>query len=70
VPTNTLLFSKGILDIAKTPFEAYIEKVPNIENLKAFGYIAYLKIKGAKPRKLFPRHRPRFIFVRIKGLLI
>jgi hypothetical protein len=70
VPTNILLFGKGTLSIIKTPFEAYIEKVLNIENLKAFGYIAYLKIKGAKPRKSFSRHRPGFIFVRIKGLLI
>jgi hypothetical protein len=52
------------------PFKIYIEKILNIENLKAFGYIIYLKIKGAKPRKLFPRYRPRFIFVGIKGLLI
>jgi hypothetical protein len=70
VPTNTLLFGEGILGTAKTPFEAYTEKVPNIENLKAFGYIVYPKIKGAKPRKSFPRHRPGFIFVGIKGLLI
>jgi hypothetical protein len=70
VPTNALLFSEGILGTIKTPFEVYIEKVPNIENLKAFGYIVYLKIKGAKPRKLFPRYRPGFIFVGIKGLLI
>jgi hypothetical protein len=70
VPTNILPFSEGILSTAKTPFKAYTEKVPNIENLKAFGYIIYPKIKGAKPRKSFPRHRPRFIFVGIKGLSI
>jgi hypothetical protein len=70
VPTNVLLFGKGILGTAKTPFKAYIEKVLNIENLKAFSYTIYLKIKGAKPGKLFPWHRPRFIFIRIKGLLI
>jgi hypothetical protein len=67
---SALLFSKGTLSTVKTPFEAYIEKVLNIENLKAFGYIVYLKIKGTKPGKSFPWHRPRFIFVRIKGLLI
>jgi hypothetical protein len=70
VPINILLFSKGILSTIKTLFKIYIKKIPNIENLKAFGYIIYLKIKGAKPGKSFPRHRPRFIFVGIKGLLI
>jgi hypothetical protein len=54
VPINALLFSKGILNTVKTPFKAYIEKVLNIENLKAFSYIVYLKIKGAKPGKSFP----------------
>jgi hypothetical protein len=67
VPTSALLFGEGILGTIKTPFKAYIEKVPNIENLKAFGYIIYPKIKGAKPGKSFPRYRPRFIFVGIKG---
>jgi hypothetical protein len=70
VPIGILLFGKGILGTVKTPFEAYTEKVPNMENLKAFGYVVYLKIKGAKPGKLFPWHRPGFIFVGIKGLLI
>jgi hypothetical protein len=70
VPISILLFSKGTLGTAKTPFEAYTEKVPNIENLKAFGYAAYPKIKGAKPGKSFPWHRPGFIFIRIKGSLI
>jgi len=67
---NILLFSKDILSIIKTLFKVYIKKILNIEKLKAFGYIIYLKIKGAKPRKSFPRYRPRFIFVEIKGLLI
>jgi hypothetical protein len=53
VPINILLFNKGILSIIKTPFKIYTEKIPNIENLKAFGYIIYLKIKGAKPGKSF-----------------
>jgi hypothetical protein len=70
VPTSALLFSKGTLGTAKTLFEVYIEKIPNIENLKAFGYAAYPKIKGAKPGKSFPWHRPGFIFVGIKGSLI
>jgi hypothetical protein len=70
VPTSILLFGEGILGTAKTPFEVYTEKVPNMENLKAFGYAAYLKIKGAKPGKLFLWHRPGFIFVGIKGLSI
>jgi hypothetical protein len=70
VPISALLFGEGILGTAKTPFKAYIEKVPNMENLKAFGYTVYPKIKGTKPRKLFPWHRPGFIFVGIKGSLI
>jgi hypothetical protein len=70
VPISILPFSEGILGTTKTPFEAYTEKVLNMENLKAFGYTIYLKIKGAKPGKSFPRHRPRFIFIRIKGSLI
>jgi hypothetical protein len=67
---NILLFNKDILSIIKTLFKIYIEKILNIENLKAFSYIIYLKIKGIKPRKLFPRYRPRFIFIKIKSLLI
>ena len=70
MPISALLFGEGILGTAKTPFKVYIEKVPNMENLKAFSYIIYLKIKGIKPGKLFPRYRPRFIFIIIKGLLI
>jgi hypothetical protein len=67
VPTGALPFGEGTLGTAKTPFEAYTEKVPNMENLKAFGCAAYPKIKGAKPGKSFPRHRPGFIFVGMKG---
>jgi hypothetical protein len=55
------------LGTTKTPFEAYTKKVLNIENLKAFGYAAYPKIKGAKPGKSFLWHRPGFIFIEIKG---
>jgi hypothetical protein len=50
---NILLFNKDILSIIKTLFKIYIEKILNIKNLKAFGYIIYLKIKGIKPRKSF-----------------
>jgi hypothetical protein len=70
VPTSALLFGEGTLGIVKTPFEAYMEKVLNMENLKAFSCAAYPKIKGAKPGKSFLWHRPGFIFVGIKGLLI
>jgi hypothetical protein len=70
VPINILLFGEGILSTIKMPFEVYTEKILNMENLKAFGYIIYLKIKGIKPGKSFLQYRPRFIFIKIKGLLI
>jgi hypothetical protein len=54
VPISVLLFGEGTLGTAKTPFKAYIEKVLNMENLKAFGCAAYPKIKGAKPGNSFP----------------
>jgi Reverse transcriptase (RNA-dependent DNA polymerase)/gag-polypeptide of LTR copia-type/Integrase core domain len=40
------------LDNGKTPYEAYFNKVPNINDLKVFGSIAYAHIPKEKRKKL------------------
>jgi hypothetical protein len=71
VPTSVLPFGDGRFGIAKTLYEAYNDKVPNLENLKVFGCAIYpILQKGKHPRHFEPRHRPGFIFVGMLGSTI
>jgi hypothetical protein len=71
VPISVLPFGDGRFGTAKTLYKVYNNKVPNLANLKVFGYVAYLILqKGKHLRHFKPRHRPGFMFVGILGLLI
>jgi hypothetical protein len=71
VPTSALPFGDGRFGTAKILYKAYNDKVPNLVNLKVFGYIAYLILqKGKHPRHFEPRHRLGFMFIGILGLSI
>ena len=50
MPITALPFKGGRLGTSKTPYEAYIEQVLNLEHIKVFDYIAYLiLLKGKHP---------------------
>jgi len=68
VPTSALPFGEGRLGTTKTPYDAYCDKVPNLQHLKAFGCAAYpILQKGKHPKHFDPRHRPGFMFVGMHG---
>jgi hypothetical protein len=71
VPTSALPFSDGRFSIAKTLYKVYNDKVPNLANLKVFGYIVYLILqKGKHLRHFEPRHRLGFMFIGMLESLI
>ena len=64
--TSALPFDNGRLSTVKTPYDAYCDKIPNLEHLKAFNCAAYLILQKGKHLKHFDlRHRLGFIFVGI-----
>jgi hypothetical protein len=69
IPTGALPFGKeGKLALAKTPYEAYRESLPDFTQLRVFGCVAWLNNSKDKHLEKFdPRIKPDFMFIGLAG---
>jgi hypothetical protein len=69
IPTGALPFGKeGKLALAKTPYEAYRESLPDFTQLRVFGCAAWPNnSKDKHPEKFDPRIKPDFMFIGLAG---